>query len=63
MRIHIFINKIRLWLETNLDIKEASLGILVKVEVNIKEVELVTQEVPWVVEFKMIGLVRKSSSR
>jgi hypothetical protein len=46
-----------------LDIKEASLGILVKVEVNIKEVELVTQEVPWVVEFKMIGLVRKSSSR
>ena len=50
-------------LETNLDIKEASLGILVKVEVNIKEVELVTQEVPWVVEFKMIGLVRKSSSR
>jgi hypothetical protein len=46
-----------------LDNKEASLGILTKVGVNIKEVEIVTQELSWVVEFKMTGLVKKSSSR
>jgi len=46
-----------------LDNKEANLGILINEGVNIKEVEIVTRELFWVVEFKMTGLVKKSSSR
>jgi len=36
-----------------LDNKEANLGILINEGVNIKEVEIVTRELFWVVEFNM----------
>ena len=36
---------------------------LTNVGVNMKEVEIVAQELSWVVEFKMTGLVKKSSNR
>jgi hypothetical protein len=43
--------------------KEASLEIINNIVVNIMEAETLYQGISWVEEFKMTGLVKKSSNR
>jgi len=54
------------WVQVNSGnpyLQEVSGGYHINAEVNMLEVEMETQDFSWVVEFKMNGLVRKSSSQ